>query len=835
MKLKHAYIRRLGIFVLWGLTLGCGTGSPGLPDADELPYRLEHVQEHAGPRLFADLEGDGRDEVVAHTGDRDPQTGLAKAIVLTTWDGKIVEQVNYAWPVHEPHTADLTGNGILEVLVPFVRRDSLFLSVVSAEGQKLGQLYITTGEPRIEPEGTMSWDPEVRDLFAIDVTGNGRKELVTAVQTHFARLPRGLFIHTWPEGEPLGKNVVGAPLDEREIGNFDGDAYRELLVAGSSSNNGAKAGGMSDRNAYVFAFEISPTPHVEWKRKVGGLWTYAHLCSGDFDGDGTRDVLAFGTRSRRRPQPTRLQMIDPGTGAPYRQVTLPEPIKGAVAADLDGEPGEEIVASGASGRLYVLNGDLETIRRRQVVGRSGNMYTVPDLDGDGISEVLLGTEGKTLMLGPELAIKAIAEGSGRTKELVQRGAGLSPRLHVQGPEGSSVFRLDENPYYLAYRYGPWALGVLGFGLVLGIGVGVTRLYRRSRRLEETQGSILDTEQQGVLLIGPGPQIEHLNARAQAMLRLNGGQTREALHQRAPDVAAFLDEIVEEGGQREHRLQLKTNGTAPTEVVVTADPLVLDNDEPPHWLIRLEDPAANHSADAYRAWGLMARRVAHDLKNPLSSILLTLQRMQMEYRQRASDELAEDLDRYEARIEERIEGLRQMTTNLMKFIDAEEPSLRQADLRAFVKEQGRRIRRDLPPDIELKLQLEERLPTVRIDPEQMQSVVENLIANAVEALPEGGRITVATHLEQDLRWTPEEEPADYAVLEIQDTGEGMDAETRAQIFEPGFTTMEEGTGLGLAIVKKVVADHGGHVAVESEPGVGSAICIYLPVSTERSEA
>jgi two-component system NtrC family sensor kinase len=82
----------------------------------------------------------------------------------------------------------------------------------------------------------------------------------------------------------------------------------------------------------------------------------------------------------------------------------------------------------------------------------------------------------------------------------------------------------------------------------------------------------------------------------------------------------------------------------------------------------------------------------------------------------------------------------------------------------------------------------------------------------------------------LRWSSDEAPTDYVVLEVRDTGVGMDKETKEQIFDPGFSTGQDGTGLGLAIVRKVVRDHGGHVEVESEPGVGSAFCIYLPVET-----
>jgi len=251
-----------------------------------------------------------------------------------------------------------------------------------------------------------------------------------------------------------------------------------------------------------------------------------------------------------------------------------------------------------------------------------------------------------------------------------------------------------------------------------------------------------------------------------------------------------------------------------------------------WLVRIQASDAA-DADAYRTWGLMARRVAHDLKNPLTSILLTLQRLQMEYRDRAPD-AADDLDAYTARIEERIEHLRRMTKNFMKFIGAETPTLVRTDLNTYLDAQVDLLRSGLPPDIRLRVKQEPDLPPIRIDTEQIQSVLENLVRNAVNALPDGGQITIATRLEQGLRLDPDTPPRDYVELEVLDTGVGMGSAVRERLFEPGFTTSEEGTGLGLAIVQKVIRDHGGYIHVESERGTGSAICLLLPVDQGGAE-
>jgi signal transduction histidine kinase len=225
---------------------------------------------------------------------------------------------------------------------------------------------------------------------------------------------------------------------------------------------------------------------------------------------------------------------------------------------------------------------------------------------------------------------------------------------------------------------------------------------------------------------------------------------------------------------------------------------------------------------------MAQRVAHDIKNPLSTILLTLQRLQMEYRDKAP-EVAAALDTYTARIIDSIEYLRQMARNFMKFVNVEKLNLTDVDLNELVQETSEVIRKELPPDIALELALCQKLPFSRLDQDQIKSVLENLVLNAVNAMPEGGRITVSTKPARALQFDNNAaEPRDYIELEVLDTGVGIPEANLAHIFEPDFSSTKNGTGLGLAIVKKIIDDHGGRIEVQSTPGVGSTFCIYLPV-------
>ena len=141
-----------------------------------------------------------------------------------------------------------------------------------------------------------------------------------------------------------------------------------------------------------------------------------------------------------------------------------------------------------------------------------------------------------------------------------------------------------------------------------------------------------------------------------------------------------------------------------------------------------------------------------------------------------------------------------------------------------------------PEIEFVISRPSEPIMVIADPAQIEQVVLNLVVNARDAMPEGGRVTVKVE-EVELNEAAavaqvEGRAGRYARLTVSDTGTGIDEQTRAKLFEPFFTTKEQGkgTGLGLSIVYGIVKQSGGHISVASEPGRGAMFLIYLPAAT-----
>jgi PAS domain S-box-containing protein len=151
-----------------------------------------------------------------------------------------------------------------------------------------------------------------------------------------------------------------------------------------------------------------------------------------------------------------------------------------------------------------------------------------------------------------------------------------------------------------------------------------------------------------------------------------------------------------------------------------------------------------------------------------------------------------------------------------------------------------MRRLMGPEVELKVDLSPEIPYVSADPRQMTLLIANLVMNARDAMPSGGRLAIDVKTVDQLPPNiPEPSPGPFVRLTVEDTGSGMDEETRLQVFDPFFTTKQDGsrTGLGLSTVFGIVRRHGGTIAVASDPGKGTAFHVYLPTAmpAERERA
>jgi two-component system, NtrC family, sensor kinase len=225
-----------------------------------------------------------------------------------------------------------------------------------------------------------------------------------------------------------------------------------------------------------------------------------------------------------------------------------------------------------------------------------------------------------------------------------------------------------------------------------------------------------------------------------------------------------------------------------------------------------------ASERLAAIGKMAAHVTHEIRNPLSSIALNVELLEEEF------PAAESEGRALLRaIKNEVERLTGLSAQYLSVARKQPPRLEVEDLGEIVAEAHEFMRRELQRrHVESFVRVEDGLPYVRVDEAQLKQALYNLITNASDAMPSGGRLSLAVA-----------RTGDGVAITVDDEGSGMDEATRQRLFEPFFTTKSHGTGLGLAITRQIIQTHGGRIDCSSRAEGGTRFTIHLPACEDSS--
>jgi PAS domain S-box-containing protein len=284
----------------------------------------------------------------------------------------------------------------------------------------------------------------------------------------------------------------------------------------------------------------------------------------------------------------------------------------------------------------------------------------------------------------------------------------------------------------------------------------------------------------------------------------------------------------DAGQTEWREQVVLQAESGRRILMCACTTLSGEDRSPGgFVIVFDDITALLQAQRDAAWGEVARRLAHEIKNPLTPIQLSAERIRRKLLGSMNEAEAQMLDRATHTIVQQVEAMKEMVNAFSEYARAPEMDVSRFDLNQLIVEvaelyragsrEGGRIARP-------KLKLDPALTEIEADRGRLRQIVHNLLANAIEAL-EGARdpeIRIETRL-------VEQAEGRLAEITVEDNGPGFRSDVIGQVFDPYVTTKSKGTGLGLAIVKKIVEEHGGRIEAENARTGGARVRIELPLA------
>jgi two-component system nitrogen regulation sensor histidine kinase NtrY len=339
--------------------------------------------------------------------------------------------------------------------------------------------------------------------------------------------------------------------------------------------------------------------------------------------------------------------------------------------------------------------------------------------------------------------------------------------------------------------------------------------------------VLSTVSTGVISLDPEGHITMVNRHAAKLLetspaRLVGKHIGQVLQK---EYYQILDNMIEqmrshraESIQREVRIQIRGRAIP---LQMTLSFLTDENQAEIGKVLVFDDLTPVLGAQRAAAWTEVARRIAHEIKNPLTPIKLSAERLEKKFGQQIQDEAFHECVR---RIVDQVESLKNLVNEFNQFARLPKSNPLPANLNKVIGEAlvlFNSAQSHLKNEGAIEFTADETLPVFIFDPDQMRRIINNLVDNAIAATSERdhAHIVIRSHYDSVLK---------IARIEVEDNGPGIPAHLRERIFEPYVTTKEHGTGLGLSIVKRMVEDHHGFIRAFSDGSTHTRFVIELPV-------
>jgi nitrogen fixation/metabolism regulation signal transduction histidine kinase len=363
----------------------------------------------------------------------------------------------------------------------------------------------------------------------------------------------------------------------------------------------------------------------------------------------------------------------------------------------------------------------------------------------------------------------------------------------------------------------------------------TRSQQAVERERERLAIILARLSTGVLAVDRTLTVRMANQAAGAIL---GTELSVATGRSLPELAAGNDRLGQfvaavavrfAAGRDEWREQLDLDGEAGRRTLMCACTPMPGEGTDMGYVIVFDDITALLQAQRDAAWGEVARRLAHEIKNPLTPIQLSAERMRRRFLSSMSPSDAEILDRSTRTIVSQVEAMQQMVNAFSEYARAPEMKITRFSLNQLVTEVAD-LYRSQDPRATIRLDLDDTIEGIEADRGRIRQIFNNLVTNALESLDgvAAPTLEIASRLEYG-------GDASYAVVTVCDNGPGFQRELLGRVFDPYVTSKPKGTGLGLAIVKKIVEEHGGRIDADNRPEGGARVRVVLPVKDSTRSA
>lgn len=805
---------------------------------NDLPYKLTLIYEYpfSEPQtqyLIEDLDGTGTSLLLTIAKNNVNSPDFITVSDLFTESARFSEPFS---GVIEVKCFDIDKDGTKEIFVSELIDHSVFLYIYSNKGKLLKKFPVIVGDY----SKSDLWDCSVSPVGMLDGNGDGREDLVLRVQTGHEYQPRGIWIFDYLTGVEIWNYPTGPTINKAILVDLDGDNSKEILLSTNAPNNGdnLNINGTNDSHSYLIILNNKGRQLIQDVK--GGKFTSIFLASKDMDYDGKPEVLATKSSRNEVPEKNFIGFLDFKNRRIYRKREFEKQL-GEIEPlffDFDEDGIDEFLFFRADGIIDIRDLKNEVVYSYNLGDKPSGDPLLSDLNNDGKPEIVLSGKTAIYVFSKDLTLLAKHPVLSSPVLVASTGIGKPKMVFVVDTDRRSYLSMERNFIAFFQPMFPYSLGFL-----IGVMFTIILIILIRRHLNNMNLMALANEQlkhlnRGVIIFNHKGFIQKINNQAKAFLNFNQPipqhthYTAVLSDTRFSELRLLIQKAFTEKNAL-HRHQLSFSHENQSQEIMTSLTTVRNKrGRMIGGLVIFEDVTVIVESQRAIAWASLAQRLAHAIKNPLSSVKLAIDKLQMEYKSANKLEI-DKYDGYVEKISDEVRRVHKITDSLIKLAHLEEPEIKPKNLNELIYDCINQLKFRTSKDITSEIDLDSELPSIMLDDSQMKMALNILFENAIEAMNGAGQLNVSTRFLQKLMTDSGDQNGNCALITITDTGCGFDPQKQIEVFEPFYTTKENGTGIGLTIAKKIIEDHDGKIELKSDEEMGTVVSILLPINSKTN--
>jgi len=800
----------------------------------KLPYILKQDWLSTNPYqtyYSIDLDGDLEDEWVVFDSGR--YLNLDNIRIVKSSPHKTIAQKSSVFPIHPgvPIFLDINQDGRKEILYTVLKKDTAFLCAMNLDDEIVLKLPAAFNPKRTERD----WVCPVIVQTLKDVNGDGAPDLLYILSTTYAYQPRAVVAYDLMRNKIIWEKPGGYLPNNIEYYETH-EGKHKLFVHGTGSPDNAKdafgkdylVNGTHDGHGYLVSLRLDG--RLQARVPLTDKFSLTEVYVQDMHDNGlltcyfkkfSRELSAFGI----------WNPVDGTFGVQItREGSRPEVVR---FLDCTRDGVKNILIIWSDGRIAVYNNTLEELYYKTIQNFSVNKCLITDINLDGEIELItsgrIHDTGHLLVLDRFLKIKALH----RLTSSELNYTGLQVYNPGYGKQKKIMAKIGESYYFFSYKrnipavhaldWDTFLYGFLASGLLIGL--GAVFFFRRTLRKNLRKSLQCGLNASGLewMMCDAGLRVIAHSSGLTRLLEPGNGRIKGSSIDKIFNASAYAKLL--EALHDPALLSVYENGQVPVfdqndhesrTAVVTA------LDEMPGTGKMYLIVFALFGADRLfiRQWSEIAQKLAHEIKSPLSTVLLSAQQL--------TDTKDARNDKYLHHIRTQAVTVKQYINRFLQFANLSHPHIEVLELKNIVEDSMKEFSLGLPKRIRCHSQFPEEPVFIKGDAVQLKLLFGSLLKNSLDAVKLAGSISVSMQIVADFNVNKKNK----VHIELSDTGCGIDSSDMDRIFEPFFTRKPDGCGIGLVIAKQIVEQHQGRISIVSEKDVGTTVFIEFPVCQEK---